>query len=65
MRGAGNVARTGEKKSTHRKLVDKCGQRELESLDLDVRLMLIWILKQQFCQLVSHSVTQPFNLPIS
>jgi hypothetical protein len=45
----------GEKKSTYRDLVDKPeGQRELERLGLDGRLLLIWILKQQFCQLVSQ-----------
>ena len=66
MRRTGNVTRMGEKKSTYRDLVDKPeGQRELERVGLDGRLMLIWILKQQFCQLVSHSVSQPFNLPIS
>jgi hypothetical protein len=39
-------------KNTYKDLVDKPeGQRTLESLDLDGRLMLIWNLKQQFCQL--------------
>jgi hypothetical protein len=63
MRRAGNVARM-EGKNTYKDLVDKPeGQRALESLD--GRLMLIWILKQQFCQLVSHTFRQPFNQPIS
>jgi hypothetical protein len=65
MRRAGNVVGLGEKKSTYRDLVDKSeGQRTLERLGLDGKLMLIRVLKQQFCQLVSHSVSQPFNLPI-
>jgi hypothetical protein len=56
----------GENKRTYRDLVDKPeGQMALERLGLDGRLMLIWVLKQQFCQLVSHSVSPPFNLPIS
>ena len=66
MRRAENVARMGEKKTTYKYFVDKPeGQRALERLGLDDRLMLIWILKQQFCQLVSHTVSQPLNLPIS
>jgi len=60
------MVRMGKKKRTYRDLVDKPeGQRVLERLVLGGRLVLIWILKQQICQLVSHSANQTFNLPIS
>lgn len=71
----GECGTYGGKESTYRDLVDKSeGQRALERLGVDGRLMLIWILKQQFasqlaiqsanlltCRSVNHSGSYLFS----